>query len=293
MSPLAIVSSVRNHWAIDNYVLALILILGLSSSALKAENNLNGQNTLEHPLMQRYILDELKAVRIDNQQTRVDVEQRIAAAKIEQTDRAARYMTDTIGNIFYLIAAATSILFFSGWNSLRDIRNKTEDMIEKRVEVITQRYNAELEQLQARLGEQSQKILTNQETIYSTQLIHSLWMRANLETNTQSKIDIYDEILKINDEDAEVYAYKADAVLDLDEYEWALNLSNKAIDIDPEYGYAYWQRSCANAKLGNEKEAIEDLRLALIKAPNLKEEIQNEPYLAKIREFQAFKEMVI
>lgn len=230
---------------------------------------------------------------MDNQQIRVDVEQRIAQAKIEQTDRSARYMTDTIGNIFYLIAVATSILFFAGWNSLRDIRSKTEEMIEKRVESITQKYNADLEQLQSRLGEQSQKILTNQETIYSTQLIHSLWMRANLETNPQSKIDIYDEILKINDEDAEVYAYKADAVLDLDEYEWALNLSNKAIDIDPEYGYAYWQRSCANAKLGNEKEAVEDLKLALIKAPNLKDEVEHEPYLSKIRNLQTFKNVVI
>ncbi len=270
-----------------------LVIIQMCASVLNAQVEPVRQNTLEQPLIQRYILDELKAVRMDNQQTRVDMEQRIAQAKIEQTDRTARYMTDTIGNIFYLIAAATSILFFSGWNSLRDIRNKTEDMIEKRVEVITQRYNTELEQLQARLGEQSQKILSNQETIYSTQLIHSLWMRANLETNAQSKIDIYDEILKINDEDAEVYAYKADAVLDLDEYEWALNLSNKAIDIDPEYGYAYWQRSCANAKLGNEKEAIEDLRLALIKAPTLKEEVQNEPCLAMIRELQAFKDVII
>ncbi len=282
----------QKNKTIGNYFLAFVITLELFSSVLKAQGDPVRQSMLEQPLMQRYILDELKAIRIDNQQTRVDVEQRIAQAKIEQTDRTARYMTDTIGNIFYLIAAATSILFFAGWNSLRDIRNKTENMIEKRVEAITQKYNTDLESLQSRLGEQSQKILNNQETIYSTQLIHSLWMRANLETNPQSKIDIYDEILKINDEDAEVYAYKADAVLDLDEYEWALNLSNKAIDIDPEYGYAYWQRSCANTKLGNETEAIDDLKLALNKAPNLKDEIQHEPYFSNIRNLQVFKDVV-
>jgi hypothetical protein len=42
-------------------------------------------------------------------------------------------------------------------------------------------------------------------------------MRSNLETNPQSRIDLYDEILKVNTNDAEVYAYKADAVLDMDE----------------------------------------------------------------------------
>lgn len=274
-------------------LLTLLLLSLFSPSLLKAENSTTQEkNMLERPLMERYILDELKAIRMDNQQTRVDVEQRIAASKIEQTDRAARYITDTIGNIFYIIAGATSILFFAGWNSLRDIQRKTKSMIEERVESITQKYNQDLEELQARLSEQSQKIITNQKMIYSTHLTHSLWMRANLETNPQSKIDIYDEILKVHDEDAEVYAYKADAVLDLDEYEWAMNLSNKAIEIDPEYGYAYWQRSCANAKLGHETDAIDDLRLALVKAPNLKEEVQREPSFSKIRNLQAFKDVV-
>ncbi len=291
---MTILSSIRAQRAIGTSFLMFVLLMLLHPATLKAENNTptEEKSMLERPLMERYILDELKAIRIDNQQTRVDVEQRIASSKIEQTDRAARYITDTIGNIFYIIAGATSILFFAGWNSLRDIQRKTKSMIEERVESITQKYNEELEELQSRLSEQSQKIITNQKMIYSTHLVHSLWMRANLEANPQSKIDIYDEILKVHDEDAEVYAYKADAVLDLDEYEWAMNLSNKAIEIDPEYGYAYWQRSCANAKLGHESEAIEDLRLALIKAPNLKEEVQREPSFSKIRNLQSFKDAV-
>lgn len=248
---------------------------------------------LERPLMERYILDELKSVRIDNQQIRVDMEQRIAQLKIQDTDRAARYMTDTIANIFYLIAAATSILFFAGWNSLRDIRSKTEEIIETSIEVITEQYKQELTTLQNKVQEQSQIVLDNQKNIYNAQLIHSYWMRSNLETNAQAKIDLYDEILKINDNDAEVYAYKADAVLDLDEYEWALNLSNKAIEIDNEYGYAYWQRSCAQAKLDNFKEAVKDLEKAIEKSPSLKEEIENEPYFITLRTSNEFKHSTV
>jgi tetratricopeptide (TPR) repeat protein len=248
---------------------------------------------LERPLMERYILDELKSVRMDNQQTRVDMEQHIAQLKIQDNDRAARYMTDTIANIFYLIAAATSILFFAGWNSLRDIRSKTEEIIETSIEVITEQYKQELTTLQNKVQEQSQIVLNNQKNIYNAQLIHSYWMRSNLETNAQAKIDLYDEILKINDNDAEVYAYKADAVLDLDEYEWALNLSNKAIEIDNEYGYAYWQRSCAQAKLDNFKEAVKDLEKAIEKSPSLKEEIQNEPFFTALRTSNEFKNSTV
>lgn len=272
-------------------MLILFVLLALLGH-LKAEE-VPKTPMLERPLMERYILDELKSVRIDNQQTRIDMEQHIAQLKIQDNDRAARYMTDTIANIFYLIAAATSILFFAGWNSLRDIRSKTEEIIETSIEVITEQYKQELVALQNKVQEQSQIVLNNQKNIYNAQLIHSYWMRSNLETNAQAKIDLYDEILKINDNDAEVYAYKADAVLDLDEYEWALNLSNKAIEIDNEYGYAYWQRSCAQAKLDNFKEAVKDLEKAIEKSPSLKEEIQNEPFFTALRTSNEFKNSTV
>jgi tetratricopeptide (TPR) repeat protein len=244
---------------------------------------------LEKPLIERYIIDELKDLRMQNMQLKNDLEKRIARAEVEQTDRAARYITDTIGNIFYLIAAATSILLFAGWNSLKDLRSKTEEIVEERIDKITEKYNSQMQSLQDALTQQSKKILDNQNRIYNTQYIHSLWMRSNLETNPQSKVEIYDEILKINSNDAEVYAYKADAVIDMDEYEWALNLSNKAIEIDPEYGYAYWQRSCANAALDKKNEAIEDLQAAIEKSPNLKDEVDKEVLFENIKECEEFK----
>lgn len=261
--------------------------------------SLNADNTqvkgldkeLKKPLIERYIMDELKDLRIENLKVKNEVEQRLSRAQVEQTDRAARYITDTIGNVFYLIAAATSILIFAGWNSLRDIRRKTEEIVENRLDDITKKYNAQMQALQDTLTQQSKKILDNQNKIYNTQYIHSLWMRSNLETNPQSKIDIYDEILKVNANDAEVYAYKADAVLDMDEHEWALNLSNKAIEIDPEYGYAYWQRSCANAVLDNKHEAIEDLLTAIEKSPQLRDEIDSEVLFENIKESAEFKKI--
>jgi len=263
------------------------------ATCLSADNTqITGVNkAIEKPLIERYIMDELKDLRMENMRVRNDVEKRVARIEVEQTDRAARYMTDTIGNIFYLIAAATSILIFAGWNSLRDIRRKTEELIESRLDNITQKYNAQLQTLQDTLTLQSKKILDNQNKIYNTQYIHALWMRSNLETNPQSKIDLYDEILKLNANDAEVYAYKADAVLDIQEHEWALSLSNKAIEIDPEYGYAYWQRSCANAVLDNKHEAIEDLQTAIEKSPHLRDEIDNEILFENLKECEGFKRL--
>jgi len=272
------------------FILLLTILISLNFAQEIKEQKI--EKRLYEPLIERYILDELKEIRVDHHRLRSDVEKRISRAEVEQTDRAARYITDTIGNVFYIIAAATSVLIFAGWNSLRDIRKKTEEIVEMRVEKITQKHNEKLEQLQATLAEQSKRILENQNKIYNTQFLHSLWMRSNLETNPQSKIEIYDEIIKINANDAEVYAYKADAVLDLDEFEWALNLSNKAIEIDKEYGYAYWQRACANAMLENVSDAIADLEMALRKSPNLKDEIESEPYFDSIKESEQFAQIL-
>ncbi len=278
-----------------NIVLKLFLLLSflIFYTSVNADGSqIKGlDKELKKPLIERYIMDELKDLRIENMKIKNEVEKRISRAEVEQTDRAARYITDTIGNIFYLIAAATSILLFAGWNSLRDIKGKTEEIVESRLDEITHKYNSQLEDLQETLTLQSKKILDNQNKIYNTQFIHSLWMRSNLETNPQSKIDLYDEIIKVNTNDAEVYAYKADAVLDLDEYEWALNLSNKALEIDPEYGYAYWQRSCANAVLGNKIEAIEDLQTAIDKSPQLRDEIDNEVLFENIKDSEEFKKI--
>lgn len=271
----------------------IVSILCLSSVLNAEQKNAQGlKEILERPLMERYVLDELKDLRIENMKLRIQVEKRLTKNEVGQTDRAARYMTDTIGNIFYLIAAATSVLIFAGWNSFRDIRIKTESIVEERLNIITKKYNEKMEKLQKEMTLQSEKILDNQNKIYNTQYIHSLWMRSNLETNPQSKIDIYDEIININPDDAEVYAYKADAVLDMDEYEWALNLSNKAIEIDPEYGYAYWQRSCANAVLHNNNEAIADLLIAIQQSPNLKDEIEGEELFENLKEIEEFKDLL-
>lgn len=271
----------------------LLLCLLIFSTSINADNSqIKGlTQELQKPLIERYIMDELKDLRMENMKIKNELEKRISRAEVEQTDRAARYITDTIGNLFYLIAVVTSIIVFAGWNSLRDIRRKTEEIVESRLNEITQKYNAQMQTLQETLTEQSKKILDNQKKIYNTQYIHSLWMRSNLETNPQSKIDLYDEIIKINSNDAEVYAYKADAVLDMDEYEWALNLSNKAIEIDPEYGYAYWQRSCANAVLDNKHEAIEDLQTAIDKSPQLRDEINNEVLFENIKGSEEFKKI--
>src|SRR5210317_641 len=96
------------------FKLILFILLSLYTSLQANDPAIKGiDESSKKPLVERFILDELRSLRIENMQVKNDLEKRLARAEIKQTDRAARYMTDTIGNIFYLIAAATSILIFA------------------------------------------------------------------------------------------------------------------------------------------------------------------------------------
>ncbi|MFY8274696.1 tetratricopeptide repeat protein [Pseudoalteromonas sp. SSDWG2] len=244
------------------------------------------------PLIERYILDELQAVRKDQQALRAEYAEKIAHAQLDTADRAIGYTTNTMNNVFIIITATASILVLVGWNSLRDVKNKVEDIVNTRVKAITEEYESRLGGLESQLRERSEEILNNQKKITITNEIHSLWMRANLESDFNTKVEIYDEILKRKPEDVEAIAYKADALLELGDTQEAIVLCNQALDIDSDYGYAYWQRACAYAMKHQHIDALADIRMALDYSPSLRNELLHESAFASLHANDSFNEIV-
>jgi regulator of sirC expression with transglutaminase-like and TPR domain len=74
----------------------------------------------------------------------------------------------------------------------------------------------------------------------------------------------------------EALTYKADAVMDMKEYHWAMSLCNRVLELDETNGPALYQRACAYARLGAEEQAIDDLILSIQQSPSLKELISEE-----------------
>lgn len=146
--------------------------------------------------------------------------------------------------------------------------------------------------LENQLKERSEEILNNQRKITITNEVHSLWMRANLESDVNSKIEIYDEILKRKPDDVEAITYKADALLEQGKTSKAVALCNQAIDEDADYGYAYWQRACAYAQENRLAESMDDLQMALKLSPNLKNELVNELAFENLQVLPAFLKLL-
>ncbi len=275
---------ILSFWLLINLCFAYTAA-GQTATSQPTENN----DAAEFPpLIERYILDELKSIRQEQLALRAEIAREIAAAKIEATDRSVNYATSTLTNIFYMLTAATVVLALFGWSSLRDVRSKINEVVENRVNEISEDYEARLSELENRLKTRSEEIIEAQEQIALSSNVQSLWMRSGLESSLQAKIDTYDQILRLRPEDVDALSYKADAALDLGEPQWALNLINRAISANGEQANAFWKRACIYAVMEQPENAIQDIRKAVELSPSLADEIKSEPSFENIKDYENF-----
>ena len=282
---------------VRSILVIFIMMLSGSNINLYAQEIIdNGEEKINKPLykpfIERYILDELKQLRQDQSTLRVDVAEKVANAKLDTSDRVIRYTADTTNIIFYIITAAASIMVLLGWKSLREIKANVESITSEKLASLTMEYENRLNELENKLKNRSEQIIATQEEVSSSNIMHSLWMRAGLEKSDQEKVNIFDQILEINPDDTEALTYKADALLDLGEIKWALSLSNQAIEHDDKYALAYWQRACAKAMLEQESEALEDIKMAISLTDSLKDEVANEIYFEKLKSNHEFLALI-
>ena len=264
-------------------VLLMVLIcIGMQAVDNKQSNKIQQRvNSLNKPLynpfVENYILQELKQLREENRDLKIDLHKTLAQKEVQISNNVVNYATSTINNMFYIIAAATSILVIMGWNSLRDINEKFKLKIDEKTSQIVQEYEERMNVFERDLAKRARQVKQNEQEIEITNTIHSLWLRATKESTPSGKIEIYDEILTIRPDDIEAIVYKAEAVLDMGEANWSLSLTNHALQIDKNYANAYYERAKAYAVLDSEESAVADLQKAVELNEQYLEEIETEP----------------
>ncbi|MCW9014532.1 MAG: hypothetical protein OQL06_12175 [Gammaproteobacteria bacterium] len=244
------------------------------------------------PFVERYVLDELKQLRVDMAAQKNMLIQQILDREHNSVDRAVSYATDTVTYFFYLIAAATSILVLVGWTSIRDIKERVHSLADEEISRLVKEYEQRLNIIEQQLNQKTRHIEENREEIELTQEIQSLWLRAAQDSSPVNKIAIYDQILKLRDDDCEALTYKADAVLELGEPQWAVSLCHHALDIDAENSHAFYQLACAYTVMNQFEDAVRYLHDALSRRDSYREEIATDPALELLRDYGPFKQLV-
>ena len=246
---------------------------------------------LYNPFVERYVLDELKQLRTEQAATRVDLMQQILDREHRSVDRGVEYATNTVTYFFYIIAAASSLLVLVGWTSIRDMKDRVHSLADAEISRLIKEYEARLLAMESLMKQKTQDIEENREEIELTQELQSHWLRAQQEASPTNKISIYDNILKLKSNDCEALTYKADAVLELDEPQWAASLCHQALKIDAENSHAFYQLACAHTAMNQMDEAIRYLREALSRDSYL-DDIKSDPALKPLVEHELFKEFI-
>lgn len=244
---------------------------------------------LYSPFTARYILDEVRNLRIDLERTRADLIERQVNREYTVAANATGYAQRAVELFFYLITGVTTVLVFLGWNSLREVRSRVGQIAETRVDELVRGYAERLDAVEAELQNKSQRLHEAQHEIDITNELHALWLRASQETTPPGKIAVYDEIMKLRPDDVQALTYKTDAALQLGEAQWALSLANRALDIEPQNGHAFYLRACAYAATGAVEEAMADLTAAVGLTDAYREEALRDPAFAPLREREDFK----
>jgi len=278
------------------FLLAFFLFQAPATTNANPQTTQTAEETVKRtnipPLMERYILDELKSLRNSFERLRADTEVTIAEKEVRLASKAMEYSTNTVTFFFYVFAIVGAAMAILGWRSFGDMRSSIKRIAEKQLNRLSEEYEARLTSLEEELKEKGRIIIDNQHEIEKTQKIHALWLQANQTPDARSKIAIYEQILEMDPQDYETMAYKADAALQLGDREWALSLCNRVLEEQDDNALAFYFRACAFSGLGNTEAALKDLTEALERSPGLIIQAQAEEDFEPIQDLPAFQELL-
>ncbi len=252
----------------------------------------SGTATQVSPLIERYMMDELKALRSELAATRVEMVREITDRELEVAQQVSSVANNTVTFFFYVFAGLSAAFGIWGWQSIRDLKNSVRVAAEAEIERLSEEYETRLTRLEKELQSKGSIIIENQREIERTQTIQALWLQANQTPDPRTKVEVYDRILELAPGDPETMTYKADAALQLGDRDWALSLCNRILEDNPENSQALYQRACAKAGLDDVEGAIADLERAVELTPGLRERAKLEEEFEPLNEHPDFQAIV-
>lgn len=266
---------------------------GQAPSAEQLENSVEALNEpLYSPFIERYMLDELRQLRVDMERKDRELAEQLVQKELSLSDRAMSYSNTTVTYFFYLIAAVSSALVLIGWNSLREVKEKVHSAASEQVAELVEKYEDRLRKVETQLKNETELIERNRDEISLTQEVHSLWLKASQESSSAGKISIYDQIIALRPGDVEAFTFKADAVLEQGEAQWAINLCHQALAREDNNAHAFYQLACAHASLQHLDEAARYFAKAVAQSESYREELYRDEALAALRGHGPLQEML-
>lgn len=215
---------------------------------------------------ERYILTELRDIRVDLEAQKRWFNKEIQDRQLSAVDAVVGYNNNIVNFFFIFMTVIVAGVWIVGWRTLADVKNTTKKGIEKETSKIIADFEAKIEDL-----EKEQKI-------------NIMWRQFNGLEDDNEKLKVLDRIMYYKPDSVYAKLEKSNIYLNFELYEDVINMVEEIIqtDISKHKNQAYFNRACAYNQLGNTTEAIKDVKHLLQVAPTYLEYIEESELLKSL-----------
>ncbi|MBS9775277.1 hypothetical protein KGV52_01030 [Candidatus Gracilibacteria bacterium] len=236
---------------------------------------------------ERYILTELRDIRVDLEAFKKDIKldletqkrllnKEIQDRQIAAIDGVMSYNANIVNFFFIFITVIIAGLGIVGWRTLADVKDATKRGIEKETNKIIADFEKKIEEL-----EKEQKI-------------NILWRQFNGAEEDNEKLRILERIAHYKPDSWYMKLEKSNIFLEFERYDDVIALCDEIIhsDFSKLDNQAYFNRACAFVKIRKKSEAIKDLKYLLQIAPNYEEHVEENEILAPLLQHKDIQEIL-
>jgi len=238
---------------------------------------------------QRFILTELKELRIQLEATKRELNQELNERELATVDRALSYSWNTVNFLWLIITMAVTGFWLVGWRTMKDVRENLTTNFEKEVQKRVKSEQKKLEEFMRKFEEdqlqQSQDILQNQEFIQKKQEAWYLWSQYNREENPSSKLDLLEKVSSIWLEEDEIliYSERSGIYVELALWDKVIEAADKGLEISSDNTTLLYNKASALVMLEESEEAAKVLTNIIWVNPGMKDEILEDPMFNSIQ----------
>jgi len=232
---------------------------------------------------QRFILTELKDLRIQLESTRRELNEELNSRELATVDRALSYSGNTVNFLWLIITMAVTWFGLVGWRTMKDVRENLTTNFEREVQKRVKAEQKKLEEFMRKFEkdqlEQSQDILKNQEFIQKKQEAWYIWSQYNREENATSKLELLEKIsfIWLEEDEILIHTEKSWIYAELALWDKVLESADKWLEISSDNTTLLYNKASALVMLEQAEEAVKVLTNIIWVNPSMKEEILDDP----------------
>lgn len=249
-----------------------------TSFALENTNSQSGEVYIPDEIdwTQRFILTELKELRIDQETIKREIYQYLQDREIGVIDKALWYSANTVNFFFVLLTILVAGFWVVWWKTIWDIKNATKQSMDRETKKIISQFQEKIEEL-----EKEQKI-------------NIFWRQYNTSESDKEKINILDRIYFLKPDSQFVTIEKSNVYLSMWLYDKVIELTEPIVAWEraKHQPQAFYNRACAFNGMWDKENTILAINNLISLSPDYRETIQESEYLSNIMKNPKVKELL-